>query len=55
MIIIINLSVLMKEMNIESYRRYIMKDVIIIGGGLFGLYVSFYVGLWDMFVRLIDV
>ncbi len=31
----------MKEMNIESHRRHIMKDVTIIGGGPSGLYASF--------------
>lgn len=51
----INLSALMKEMNIESHRRHIMKDVTIIGGGPSGLYASFYAGLRDMSVRLIDV
>lgn len=45
----------MKEMNIESHRRHIMKDVTIIGGGPSGLYASFYAGLRDMSVRLIDV
>ncbi len=49
------LSALMKEMNIESHRRHIMKDVTIIGGGPSGLYASFYAGLRDMSVRLIDV
>ncbi|MBU5909682.1 NAD(P)/FAD-dependent oxidoreductase, partial [Vibrio cholerae O1] len=55
MIIIINLSTLVKEMNIESQRRHIMKDVTINGGGPSGLYASFYAGLRDMSVRLIDV
>ncbi|CAA4152176.1 Thioredoxin-disulfide reductase [Staphylococcus aureus] len=32
-----------------------MKDVTIIGGGPSGLYASFYAGLRDMSVRLIDV
>lgn len=44
-----------EEMNIESHRRHIMKDVTIIGGGPSGLYASFYAGLRDMSVRLIDV
>lgn len=39
----------------ESHRRHIMKDVTIIGGGPSGLYASFYAGLRDMSVRLIDV
>lgn len=41
----------------NEYRewRHIMKDVTIIGGGPSGLYASFYAGLRDMSVRLIDV
>lgn len=43
------------ERNEYSHRRHIMKDVTIIGGGPSGLYASFYAGLRDMSVRLIDV
>ncbi len=44
----------MKEMNIESHRRHIMKDVTYYWW-LLWLYASFYAGLRDMSVRSIDV